>query len=318
MVPWTPAPPHISRGHSGERIVMIHSLRSFMFGCTRSLRVAAIALAAVGAALVASLCATRAGAAVVYSTGFEQPTFALGSISGQDGWGINAGTATIQTATVQAGCQALRIASPSTVATRLIGIPVTGQTVTIEFDVRATTPGGSPFNMGVIGNTGFIGQINITGSSYIVGNTNSFQSIPGATFNVWHHVVLTLNFTTLSMVGTVDGNPIAPVAINNATAPTSITTVQFGNSGSSSGEAFFDNILISSIPTPGACCNRWTGACIVEDQATCTAHGLRFDGAGAACSPATCKACPADFNGTGGLTVSDIFAFLGDWFAGCP
>lgn len=291
--------------------MMTNPLRPCVFPRARSLMLTAMVL------LIAGVVVDGAKGAVVYSTGFEQQTFATGSISGQDGWGINAGAATIQTATVQAGCQALRIASPSTVATRLIGIPVTGQTVTIEFDARATVQGGSPFNMGVIGNTGFIGQINISGTSYIVGNTNSFQSIPGVTFNVWHHVVLTMNFTMLSMVGTVDGNPIAPVAINNATAPTSITTVQFGNSGSS-GDAFFDNIVISSMATPGACCNRWTGSCIVEDQATCTAHGLRFDGAGASCSPATCRACPADFNGTGGITVSDIFIFLSDWFAGCP
>jgi len=28
--------------------------------------------------------------------------------------------------------------------------------------------------------------------------------------------------------------------------------------------------------------------------------------------------CPADFNNTGGLTVQDIFDFLGAWFAGQP
>jgi hypothetical protein len=129
--------------------------------------------------------------------------------------------------------------------------------------------------------------------------------------------VLTLNFTTLSMVGTVDGNAIAPVAINIAPAPSTITTVQFGTVNSV-GDAFFDNIVISSVATAGACCNRWTGHCIVEDQATCIAHGLRFDGPGAACSPATCKACPADFDGSGALAVADIFIMLNAWFAGCP
>lgn len=68
----------------------------------------------------------------------------------------------------------------------------------------------------------------------------------------------------------------------------------------------------------GACCNRWTGSCVVELSASCLAHGLRFDGIGSTCSPATCKSCPADFDGVGGLTVGDIFTFLSSWFAGCP
>ena len=28
--------------------------------------------------------------------------------------------------------------------------------------------------------------------------------------------------------------------------------------------------------------------------------------------------CPADFNGVGGVTVADIFAFLSAWFSGSP
>ncbi|HVU64101.1 MAG TPA: hypothetical protein VHC70_09000 [Phycisphaerales bacterium] len=76
--------------------------------------------------------------------------------------------------------------------------------------------------------------------------------------------------------------------------------------------------LILSAVTTGACCNRWTGDCTVRGQLDCTSQGLRFDGFGAACSPTTCKACPADFDGSGDLAVADIFAMLNAWFAGCP
>lgn len=76
--------------------------------------------------------------------------------------------------------------------------------------------------------------------------------------------------------------------------------------------------LTLSQVTTGACCNRWTGNCTVRGQLDCTSQGLRFDGFGVACSPTTCKACPADFNGTGGISVPDIFDFLSAWFAGCP
>ncbi|MBY0261754.1 MAG: hypothetical protein K2Q20_05390, partial [Phycisphaerales bacterium] len=76
--------------------------------------------------------------------------------------------------------------------------------------------------------------------------------------------------------------------------------------------------LTLSEVTTGACCNRWTGNCVVDTQADCAARGLRFDGFGVACSPTTCKACAADFDGSGGRDVSDIFSFLSAWFAGCP
>jgi hypothetical protein len=68
----------------------------------------------------------------------------------------------------------------------------------------------------------------------------------------------------------------------------------------------------------GACCNRWTGGCAVEDPAKCVQLGLRFNGLSSVCSAATCIACPSDFDGSGGLAVADIFAFLNSWFAGCP
>jgi hypothetical protein len=71
-------------------------------------------------------------------------------------------------------------------------------------------------------------------------------------------------------------------------------------------------------PTPcpqltGACC---TGtACSTTTQAACV--GL-YQGVGVLCGPSgnptTC--CPANFNGVGGLSVQDIFDFLGAWFAG--
>jgi hypothetical protein len=76
--------------------------------------------------------------------------------------------------------------------------------------------------------------------------------------------------------------------------------------------------LLWTRPIPGACCNRWTGHCVVDTPANCAARGLRFDGVGVTCSPTSCKACPTDFNGLDDVTVQDIFDFLAAWNAGCP
>jgi hypothetical protein len=56
----------------------------------------------------------------------------------------------------------------------------------------------------------------------------------------------------------------------------------------------------------------------VNNPVTCASYGLHFNGAFTACSAATCKACPADFNNSGAVNIQDIFDFLTAWFAGCP
>ncbi len=65
----------------------------------------------------------------------------------------------------------------------------------------------------------------------------------------------------------------------------------------------------------GACCNG-TG-CTVTAQGACAGQ---FQGVGVACgevsNPTTC--CPANFNLAGGVTVQDIFDFLGAYFVADP
>jgi hypothetical protein len=71
-------------------------------------------------------------------------------------------------------------------------------------------------------------------------------------------------------------------------------------------------------PLIGACCNRLTGQCFLSTQAGCGSSVVRpwvwswF--AGGTCSPNPCRRI--DWNGSGDVTVTDIFDYLGDWFAG--
>lgn len=72
---------------------------------------------------------------------------------------------------------------------------------------------------------------------------------------------------------------------------------------------------------PGACCNPSTGECVVTEEATCVALGGAFLGSSTLCQPTSCDGvteCPADFDNNGTRDVTDIFAFLTSWFAGCP
>jgi hypothetical protein len=82
-------------------------------------------------------------------------------------------------------------------------------------------------------------------------------------------------------------------------------------------------ILAGALPVSGVCCRGATCNTTVS-QASCTGSGM----AGAsyvlsapACNPgpvSSSPCCYADYNKTGGLSVQDIFDFLGDWFAGSP
>jgi Matrixin/Bacterial pre-peptidase C-terminal domain/PKD domain len=70
-------------------------------------------------------------------------------------------------------------------------------------------------------------------------------------------------------------------------------------------------------PATGACCRN--SICVVQTQAECSGTGTSFSGAGSACNPAgnaTTPCCKADFDRSGSLAVTDIFAFLNAWFGG--
>lgn len=222
-------------------------------------RAAAMAVGVAGVSVFGL--ASGAEGAVVYSTGFEAPVFAAGDIVGQDAWGLNPfslGTGTVQSATVHSGSQALRVSGQelSTYVDRAINLPVTGQVVTIEVDFMAMDHGAGATHSGLgvwAPGDDFVAQLSLINVLYTLGNTNSDTSLPGVAYEVWHHFALTLNFDTMMMSATVDGNPLVSIAINNTVTPTSIERVSLFTQGSG-GDAFFDNLVVSSIavPAPGS------------------------------------------------------------------
>jgi hypothetical protein len=105
--------------------------------------------------------------------------------------------------------------------------------------------------------------------------------------------------------------PPGPCCAANGACTTVVASACSGTAGTPGG-------VCSPDPCLGACCNRKGGQCLVMHSADCATLGLQFLGLGAACSPVTCRACPGDFNGVGGISVQDIFDFLAAYFAGCP
>ena len=82
-------------------------------------------------------------------------------------------------------------------------------------------------------------------------------------------------------------------------------------------------ILAGTLPAAGVCCRGATCSTTVA-QGSCTGSGTA--GASFVTTSSVCNSgpisstpcCYADYNKVGGLSVQDIFDFLGDWFASSP
>src|SRR5271170_1905040 len=86
------------------------------------------------ACLFAACCAARANT-TLFSTGFEPPTYTVGTIAGQDSWGTSGGNAAnqIQTGTVKSGTQAFGVNTALTTG------GLTGGIRSVAFDSTTAT-----------------------------------------------------------------------------------------------------------------------------------------------------------------------------------
>lgn len=110
-------------------------------------------------------------------------------------------------------------------------------------------------------------------------------------------------------------------------SPSAFITYNFGNGGAGNQHRTFvgDFVLTLGVPATGVCCRGSTCNATVP-QASCTAPagsqaGAVFVSAATACNStpaAHTPCCNADYTKSGGIAVSDIFAFLSDWFASRP
>jgi hypothetical protein len=222
----------------------------------------------VSAALFAM--AAQSSAVVLYSTGFEGPTFTAGPLPGQDGWqriGGNATFATIQGSVVNSGSQALRMdTSPISSAwlwkdlTYSQGThgPVVTTTASFLFDNNAQ--GNSAFGFDAYDVTGanrvaglFVGG---DGLARLIGSDSLFvDSAVTLTANTWYTIGISINFATGAVTGSVNGNSLG---ISTTTNQTTLGDVDlyvnaFGvGTGTSGGfnNIYVDNYMVQAVPEP--------------------------------------------------------------------
>jgi hypothetical protein len=185
------------------------------------------------------LCASPASAAVLYSTGFEQPTFADGStLLGQDGWStaippfLNPGAAVVASGLAHTGTQSLRVAGTDLVpAPEVSPLAVVGSyrrpvnydsttghsTVLITSDVRLDGPtlGSGDFfaaNIAARSGDGGIGEISISSDGKVYAYTGNFDGVTLAsstiTLGAWHNLGILVDFNADTYSFLVDGTSL--------------------------------------------------------------------------------------------------------------
>jgi hypothetical protein len=204
-------------------------------------------------------------AEVLYSTGFEEQAFSLGTIDGQDGWyNTDGSSSVIQNSVVHSGSQAAAITGFGE-STRDTNVAVAGKVFSLQCDYMFT---GNPYNQSGIflwGDTGFIAQLvgtstganNSASSSsrYFLGGyaTSTYGQGVDLVDGQWHHLNLILDIPAQIITGYADGNYLGSLAIDVAPFPTAITGFGFYQYQQDSEQvSYFDNFSFEAVPAPGA------------------------------------------------------------------
>lgn len=209
-------------------------------------------------------------AAVIYSTGFENPPFTPGSIAGQDGWStFGSGITTVENTFAKSGSQAVFVdgGAPNQSGAAHANSS-TGPIVDLSADIAifsATTQSEWQFGATGPGFAGFIGGIDIFPNNNIEAISGTFPVIgvftKATAFNAtaWHHIDLQFNMIAQTYNITLDGSLLGsnlPFCGNNSGVCNGAPVTSYGEglfdtiggvSGNDSG--YMDNYQLSAFTT---------------------------------------------------------------------
>ena len=201
-------------------------------------------------------------AETIYQTGFEQPPFISGSLSGQAGWStLGSGSTAVQTSSVRSGTQAIGISPLASLAfvgaARLSGVDLTGRVVTFSIDANLGSAGNDSF-WTVLGTQyaggASVADFNISQSGELVISVNSGggSTLTGVfvTRDVWNHYELVQDLANHTISAFYNGTP---VVTNAPFTPANNTLFRHGfyAQGAGTDSAAFDNHSIIAVPEPG-------------------------------------------------------------------
>jgi hypothetical protein len=206
-----------------------------------------------------------AGATVIYSTGFESPTFTPGLLAGQDGWlEFPAASAAVQVENsfAKTGAQAVDVipalaaGQDGAVKTVTTTAPIVEQSADIWLSSSSTQSEWQYAAVG-LGLVGFAGGFNVLPNDTIQLITSGFTSVGTWTRDSWVHVDLTLDYLTqtyalaLNNVAVANNVPFCgdngPCLGSNVAAYADGFFDVFGGTTNVNDIGFMDNYSVSSI-----------------------------------------------------------------------
>jgi hypothetical protein len=233
-------------------------------------------VAFVAAVALLSLTAVPSEAAVLYSTGFENPPFVLGPINGQAGWSVFSASGqtsnpVIENTLVKTGLQAVSVNGSVTGQTGPYLAPnFVDPVLDLSADIylaSSSTESVWQFGTTGAGGIGFAGGIDVASPSSIHAGGTSIYAITGnyttiiGTFSrdTWHHVDLILDYATQTYAVELDGSLLAGglafcgnnFGTCNGAPVTSLGWALFDSFGGGNDLGAMDNFSISTpVPEP--------------------------------------------------------------------
>jgi hypothetical protein len=209
--------------------------------------------------LVAALAfggAARAG--MIYSTGFEPPTYTVGTVAGQDSWQVVGPTnlTAVQTSVVKTGAQALGINSSGGVsgegAFRDVSVGIGDGAVAVFSADQYFTSHASNGQAMVLYDSGLNviteATLGSNGDVFFV-NGAGFDDLGPLSLNAWHNWQITVNWLTQTASLAIDGTTLASNALLH-TSDTQASIIGFQDSFPvGSDQRYVDNV---SVGTPAA------------------------------------------------------------------
>lgn len=217
-----------------------------------------------------------AAAVILYSTGFEPPTFTAGPIAGQDGWQVfGPGVSTVENTFVKTGVQSEFVdGSTGSQSGPFRGSLSAGPIIDLSADVAifsSSTQSEWQFAALAPGLSQFLGGIDVFPDNAIEVISAGFPVIgtfPRATaFNAsaWHHIDLLFDLTTQTYDVSLDGSTLAsnvPICGDDLSCAGALVSnygdgffdsfgeKTFGGRPGTDDSGYMDNFRASNVPEP--------------------------------------------------------------------
>lgn len=227
----------------------------------RWFRLESFALCALSIALMLVVSTPAAHGSVLYSTGFEPPTFTLGSLAGQDGWSVfGPATVLVENTLVQSGLQAVSVdGSAGNQSGPYHSDFSTGPLLQLSAGIYiASSSTHSEWQFAGLGSglTPFLGGIDILNTGQIEAITAGFPVVGTLTYDTWNNVSFLFNITTQTYSITLNGVVVdssAPFCGDNGPCGgahvSSYGVGLFDTFGGGNDKGYIDNYSVVENPT---------------------------------------------------------------------